>query len=583
MGVRFLQSFMGRQVQDGVYYVQIPREIRNSAERRKQKPLILIDLMALHHLFSGDKCSVLCGSQVMLCEQQAAQFFSQLVESGAELVFFWDGNVQENKYDTWMTRQNEKYTRMITIIDAINRGQALQRIAKARSNLIPSNTCIQLKLIAERYGRVIVSFHAECDQELAAYALEHETLAIISNDTDFLIFEGCWQLWSADINLETLRTRAFSKEALRRKLQLSVPGMALWATLSGNDFYNYEQLKPFHHTLGSEQGRFLKLAQYVRTLPSVEHFNDDNIQQVLRRVYKGRRIPDEAVAWFKQSLDFYRSDLQTFHRSKPPLDSIETFLLQESQHFILGVLNGAPQNCTLFFFDYRSDDLGNYFDIVVPLIAKVAGIILYHRQHERDHITLVAKKGHEVAYAHHNIAAVFPSDINVPHFMDMLSRDDAMMAALLERKLQLLQWVCSDVVEDNALAAVPRGLKVTVLTLVRLVECRIVHVFEADLLLLIAHELQTGQFVPSREQCPTQLNPRAFRIGFLFQKVYQEFARAAQTVGLSSDYRPSAPYDGHRFHNNYGKFQDGQTDELMKPTALWRLYAATEKHDKSDQ
>ncbi|XP_052870437.1 constitutive coactivator of peroxisome proliferator-activated receptor gamma-like [Anopheles cruzii] len=355
MGVRFLQSFMGRQVQDGVYYVQIPREIRNSAERRKQKPLILIDLMALHHLFSGNKCSVLCGSQVMLCEQQAAQFFSQLVESGAELVFFWDGNVQENKYDTWMTRQNEKYTRMITIIDAINRGQALQRIAKARSNLIPSNTCIQLKLIAERYGRVIVSFHAECDQELAAYALEHETLAIISNDTDFLIFEGCWQLWSADINLETLRTRAFSKEALRRKLQLSVPGMALWATLSGNDFYNYEQLKPFHHTLGSEQGRFLKLAQYVRTLPSVEHFNDDNIQQVLRRVYKGRRIPDEAVAWFKQSLDFYRSDLQTFHRSKPPLDSIETFLLQESQHFILIFVVEAPNLMSSLVHDYVNE------------------------------------------------------------------------------------------------------------------------------------------------------------------------------------------------------------------------------------
>ncbi|XP_058056291.1 uncharacterized protein LOC131207682 [Anopheles bellator] len=582
MGVRFLQTFMKREVQNGAHYIQILREISNSAEQHDRKPLILIDLMALHELFKGDNCSVLCGSQVMLCEQQAAQFFSQLVESGAELVFFWDGNVQANKYDTWLERQNDKYTRMITVIDAINQGQPLQRIATKHSFNIPPNTCLQLKRIAESYGRVIVSIHAECDQELAAYALEHEALAIISNDTDFLIFNGCWQIWSANIDLKTLRTLAFSKDALRWKLKLSIPAMAIWATLAGNDFYNYEQLKPFHDGLG--QAKFLKLAQYVRTLPVVERFDDNVIQQVLRCVYKRRRIPDQAVTWFRQSLDFYINDTQMRHRSKPPLDPIETFLLQESQHFVVGVLNGAPHNSTLFFFDYRSNDLGSYFDIVVPIIAKIAGIILYHRQHERGHITVVAKKGHQESYAQHNIAAVFPCDLAVPHFTDLLSRDDTMMAALLERKLQLLRWVCSDVVDDNSLAAVPHGLMVTVLTLVRLVECRIVRVFEADLLLLIAHELQTNQFVPSQEQCPTQLNPRAFRVGFLFQKVYQEISRAAQSIGLSSDYRPSTPYDGYRFHNNYDKFQNSQTDELMKPpTALWRLYVPTEKHDKSDQ
>ncbi|XP_049535033.1 uncharacterized protein LOC125950783 [Anopheles darlingi] len=576
MGVRNLKTYMNKHLKNGVYPVWMLPAIRKAAKRSRQ-PLVVIDLMALFGLFCSDKKSMLCGTRVRMIEQQADEFFRRLKEAGARLVFFYDGPPQQAKLTTWTKRQNQKYKDMIAIMDAVDQGQPLHKIANKYSRM-PNNTCIKLNHVARKHGPLIIPYSAECDQELAVYAQQHKAFAIITNDTDFLIYEGNWHLWYVDdINLDTLETLEYNRDALRREMDLNWPGMALWATLGGNDFFQYDTVEPFHNSLNGNN-KFGKLAQYVRSLPLGNGFSKGIVKQIVQRVYEGRPIPEDAEECLAQSLYFYSTNPSLLSR---PMDPMEAFLIEEEQTFVLSILKGTAHNSTTLFFDFRSSQLGNYFDIIVPLIARTAGVILYHRQHERTDMKVLAKRGHLESYAEYTVPAIFPTDITPPHLMELLSQDATLQDALKQRKLQLLRWVCSDDVDDGMLQAIPSKLVTTVLTLVTLVRNDALLLFEADLLLSIAHDELNGGINsnPTIERYPVRVDPRAFRVAFLFQKVYSHIARTAKSFGLPADYCCSVPYDGHRFHNCYAGWRSGQWT-MNEGQQGWRLYAPFANQDR---
>ncbi|XP_053675299.1 uncharacterized protein LOC128725571 [Anopheles nili] len=583
MGIRYLQTFMDRKVKGGIYSLRIENEIKN-ALKRNQKPLIVIDLMALFGLFSSDKQSLLCGSQVWLMERKAGEFFERLTKAGAELVFFYDGSVQQIKYETWVKRQNDKYDRMIDVIDAINRRTPLAQIVEQCVRKIHNNTQLKLKRVAMQHGKCIVSMHVECDQALAAYATEHNALAVISHDTDFLIFPGEWQLWSSDhLDCNELTTRGYNRPALVRTLGLRWPQMAVWATLAGNDFFTYEEVQPFHQSLGQHYQIYYKLVEYVRTLPIKNKLQKAAIPSIIARVYKNRPIPADATECFTSSLTFYQIDEQSLN-ANPPMEPMKAFLLEADHQFVYNILTGARHHFTLYYFDYRSTEFGNYFEIVKPIISRIGGIILYHHRDERQHLVVAAQRSHGESHCVGDVPATFPNTITPPPIMELLSPDPDIRARLLDVKLQLLCWVCSDNLLDQLqdFLNVPSSLMVTVLVLYRLRQYGVLRIFEADLLLLIAHQHSTGEFDSSQEPQPDSLLPRAFRLCFLFQKVYTHFARVAKAIGLQREYRPSMPYDGHRFHNQYRVWNGTRIDEhQLAPIAAWRLYTKAEKAKKN--
>uniref|UniRef100_A0A182KFR0 Asteroid domain-containing protein n=1 Tax=Anopheles christyi TaxID=43041 RepID=A0A182KFR0_9DIPT len=419
MGIRHLQTFMERKVNGGLYTVKMEQEI-SKAKKSVDKPLIVVDLMALFGLFCSDRRSLLCGSQVWVVERTAETFFKRLTDSGAELVFFYDGTLQQNKYDTWISRQNDKYDRMIDILEGIDARMTLAVAADKFDRTMPSNTCIKLENVARQHGKLFISTDVECDQALAIYATKHKALAVISHDTDFLIYEGSWQLWHANhIDVKTLITKAYCKQALLRTLNLQWRQMAIWATLAGNDFFKYDELEPFLNDLGQHSQKFYKLADYVRRLP-----------------LRNKKLDDDT------------------------------------------------------------------------------------------------------------------------------------------RKLQLWRWVCSDdLIDVEDYNTVPPALMCTVLTLYRLRQYGVIRMFEADLLLLIAQQLSASVFDPQQEPYPQRLISRAFRLGFLFQKVYSHMARVCKALGLPQEYRPSPPYDGHRFHNMYRVWTSMKVEaHHIESVAEWRFY-----------
>lgn len=263
-------------------------------------PVLVIDVFALScgQLSSIDFDALIYGARFNVGFGIIDRFLRKLKSLGVVLEFFIDGSVQSFKVNTWSERRDREYQDIIAIIDAVDRGTD---VATILDTLGAPGCSYSLKYLAETHGRLTVSLEKECDQELAAFACKVNALAIISNDTDFLIYEGSWKFWSSnELNIDTLETLEYNRQALLETLGLTFAQMPLFATLCGNDIITADELKRFHYRIGLMTHKIRNVAQFVQQEADLEDL-DSTLLKVFGR--HNAYVRDR----FRQSIDFYKT------------------------------------------------------------------------------------------------------------------------------------------------------------------------------------------------------------------------------------------------------------------------------------
>ncbi|XP_062554493.1 uncharacterized protein LOC134219690 [Armigeres subalbatus] len=576
MGIRHLETYICTDVRKGFVSVNIESEIkRHYAEPNPIAPIIVIDLMALYRPVSSiDFPGLLCGGRFNQVTDLLEQFFGKLQTLRAKLVFFFDGPVQNTKYDTWVMRQDDKYHKMLNIINAVDTGRDLTWIVNRFHQIIPNNTLYPLFMVARKYGETIISIMNECDQEMAAYAKKMKAMAIISNDTDFMIYEGFWRYWSAkDINFDTLDTKAYNRVALVKNLGLSFQQMRLFATLGGNDIIKYDEVRQFHSTLGQPRDKFPRLAEFVRSQPLPNRLKIGAVlENLLCRVFGRAAVNDDLKERFIASLDFYDTNYEIHHTndsSDPVLDA----LMKMNQTFCYQVWTDKPVNVTAYFLDMRKGEFGEHYpSLVIQLFMRQAGIILYHKRILSDcsKRTIVIKMSHEAGYSFQEVSVQFPTHVEPPLLLNMITQQDNDQTNSLEVGVQLYCWIASDSLDYRRLQPVPEQLWAPVLTLYCLVEKQMIQIVEADTLLQVAHDVAFRTYDVKAVSYPTKLAKRPFRIAFLFLKIYNHFNKAGRLLGFEE--QPFLLFDGVLFHNLYAELTDRE-EKTLDQIKEWRIYA----------
>lgn len=193
---------------------------------------------------------------------------SQLAQA-ANLVFFSDGPITDQKLETWMKRSDDQYDQMIDVIDRIKLGQPLYHIIRAKRNLPSVGISIPaIEASARAYGSLNVTVTAETDAELIQFVQTNpNVLGILADDSDFLIFPGSFRYFSIrQIDRETLTTIEFDRIALRQFLGLNEQEMIILSTLGGNDFMQYDMVRSFHERTCGHRAeiKFPYLANYIK-------------------------------------------------------------------------------------------------------------------------------------------------------------------------------------------------------------------------------------------------------------------------------------------------------------------------------
>ena len=210
----------------------------------------MVDLCNFVSFMNRNMSELLCGGRHRQYCEIFNKFFQSLKDAGAELVFFEDGAVQETKNEEWCKRQDSKYKNTMVHIKEIDCLERLEKVIQFSENKaspeIPriSTFLYALEICAETLGKLVRSVTVECDLEMAEYATKNDALAVLTDDTDFLIFPGNWFHWSVnEINETEMTTKKYDRKKLRMMLTLKDHQMPILATLAGNDIVPYECLK----------------------------------------------------------------------------------------------------------------------------------------------------------------------------------------------------------------------------------------------------------------------------------------------------------------------------------------------------
>lgn len=375
---------------------------------RDETPLLVIDFYNLAFgVGSNNIYDTICAGGHQTVLNAWNKTLTALKATGSSLVFFVDLNVQEDKIAEWLRRRNKEFELYKQLYFAIENGTLLDYTRSADISSVLGSTLRAMIMMAKEFGDVHYSFRHECDLETARYATRHNALAIISSDTDFLIFAGRWRYWSAkDLHIDTLnqvKTIEFNRNGLAKICSLSQHQLPLLATLLTNDFTHdyFDRLRDFYNKLGPMKSVIENVASYVKRVGSA-HLTDLDIRRLTQHVFG--KADEKIQRLIRQSLNSYDLDYPDAVIDDP----LEQKLLNTDVYDTYIYFMGNIQDIILGIYDMR-DCKGetNFSALLIDWAKRKTGIVT-KRNNEPYTFTLLTKKYFYEDYAIHKEEAIHP-------------------------------------------------------------------------------------------------------------------------------------------------------------------------------
>ena len=132
--------------------------LSNSRRNNGRKPILVFDLMALVQIINNDRLDILYGREHIKNSKLIENLLQKLSEI-AKLVFFQDGPVVKQKFETWLKRQDDRYIQSLRIIDDVNNKVPLKKILEKWKGNFPTITSglESIERLSKTYGKRIVT------------------------------------------------------------------------------------------------------------------------------------------------------------------------------------------------------------------------------------------------------------------------------------------------------------------------------------------------------------------------------------------------------------------------------------------
>ncbi|XP_051869155.1 constitutive coactivator of peroxisome proliferator-activated receptor gamma [Pristis pectinata] len=232
MGVKGLQQFVDHTCPA----VRVWVDLKEMAEQYKRShpgrsPVVVVDTLAcLRHWYTSE--AWVHGGQWREYLESLKYFVNAFSAAGIELVFVFDGVIEQKKRDEWIKRRLRNNLEIEKIFQYI-KTNACQ--PGREMFFIPSGLATFTRFALKSLGLNTMCSLKEADYEIASYARLNDAMAILSQDTDFLIYDTKPYLSISNLSLEKLTTVMYSRENLCHSLRLQMMDLPLLACLLGND------------------------------------------------------------------------------------------------------------------------------------------------------------------------------------------------------------------------------------------------------------------------------------------------------------------------------------------------------------
>lgn len=355
----------------------------------------------IHNFGHRSHIEVNVGGRIHIYLAKFRKFANQLKDAGAKLVFICDGHLRSDRVNEWISRRTKEFHKTYAMItrDTDHKFNHSYGCKTFVTNLF--------KLIEdEKLGEIIVSTYAECDSIVASFAVKHNALAVVGDDSDILIYEGNFRWWqSTKLDIDRCTVRSFDRMKLHRYLNLTPTQMKYMATIAGNDHTRVNVLEFYTHRNIKIDTSFESVANFCRTLTSTDE--PDVCSTIAKYMRKDKDVKQAHVDHIRNSIDSY----SIFVEDSLLMDRMEKFNGDRCLSYALKNLEivQIPAN----FLDYVERNRNSnqtFIDVVVNLYKRLAGIILCDEREQNPKVKIVTKYTLDGKYESKEHNPIYPDD-----------------------------------------------------------------------------------------------------------------------------------------------------------------------------
>ncbi|XP_055389101.1 uncharacterized protein LOC129618361 isoform X2 [Condylostylus longicornis] len=514
-----------------------------------------------------DPMDVFTGGRQIVCANYAKQLCEHFKELGAELVFFIDGPIKKCKIPHHIENSNQKYLNQQNIFEYIRNEEKPKIFSPSHKMSVYINNFLTT---IRSYSKISISFANECDLDIANYATQCKALAVVTCDTDFLIFPGNWQVWiSILFNRDQFTIFAWNKMNLLKNLNLRKNHMPIFSTLSGNDFVKYEYVQYLHKSEDKEKPKQKYLAEYIlKEFPRGVPLTKDQFNKLAKLVYNygnNNITLQKAKEIVSCSLNSYNYD----KREKP---NVEIWLKQyiQSTNSIVPymILKDFILTINQSWMDMSLTEFKPYSELVIPIVRRQMGILLDHKREKYPERDICFKPSHEEPYQIKKFSPIYYENGTVPNLEDLLRSSNCTSGdcdsenmentVTEEEKFSLLCWVSST---KNEILATEQLLKfrdspflLPMMCGNYLVKEAQITIEEADILLISINEAMNSSMEKLLSLKPPEIvKSRHVWISLVYNRLLEIFRSSLAVCGLYR-YSKISYFDGYIFHKMMQKY-----------------------------
>lgn len=377
---------------------------------KKVRPKIIIDIKDIVHAgVQRDDIGQLLGGRYSLNLSYFRHFFKLLKKANAELVFFVAAKTLSDDFVIFIPDREDEYIKHIQLLDDIDASDGNTAAYVTRKTIdikAPPAMEVNLQKLARDFGKLHTNYFRH-NQEIAQYIQQHNgsILAILTNDTDFMVFDGDFQFWRAnDIDMNELSVFVYCRNELREHLQLDTQHSQLLSALSGSIYLPCDVLMDFYGRIGicsCAEGRHIsQLAHYIRvkiqskcSVPFMEQIACD----VFGQKYTNLEMNAIENGLIQYNLDFkLRTPKQLeFCRDR----NMFIYKLLTDDIYLIRDIN---------YIDFRNYKKKNYAELIIPLLRKVQGILDANERPRPKQRAICMKFAHDEPYKISNEPIDYP-------------------------------------------------------------------------------------------------------------------------------------------------------------------------------
>ncbi|XP_028258502.1 constitutive coactivator of peroxisome proliferator-activated receptor gamma [Parambassis ranga] len=315
MGVKGLQYFIDHCCPEACETVNLSEMAKQHVVKSQRgcgatdiSPTLVVDGMAcLCHWYSCKDWA--CGGQWKEYMDVLKSWVGAFTSAGIRLVFFFDGVVEEQKRREWVKRRRRVNGNISKIFCHIKE-YGVQ--PGGELFCLPSGLATFTPFALRSLGQEVFCSVREADYEIASYALQHGSMGILGQDSDFIIYDSAPYLSVAKLQINNLSTVMYDRQRLCRAIGLTVTQLPLLACLLGNDVVSEEQMQhirnyamamyrknnPTSHPGASQRQVVLAVSKFVSSLYSINEEKIALVPQSLNLTTPQRGLLERGICFY---------------------------------------------------------------------------------------------------------------------------------------------------------------------------------------------------------------------------------------------------------------------------------------------